>query len=495
MYPKALRLVVVSLETGSIVCLLVLLATPASKHAIVKALVVATILRSLFDILPPLIYEQSAQVSNYLTPYSSFAQFCIADVIILRYFTVVKATFPVIFTVPCLSLALKHSMFGSARRLTTEEASNPFSRRTIILFCIGPFVWALPTIFIPMHKLMQDQRTLQPAIENTTTCCIADGAFQVVSLVLMLIPLVVSIIAGMALVLTLCQYCYGFARQAVGWQPVRVIRFTALIATTITSAILYTIVLVGWVRFEYDHQGKQAVSATLAMSTVWEAIHPWTILFIFAREEVYAQWTTWLRKFVTFGSRRSRQSDGIALRWKWGYADSEQGDEVRFSDGQGYAGNFRSSDTSQFGQYESKIADRDALGTSAQHMEGDLRGSFILKHITSKSTMRTAVDPPSPTIDGLPLPPRTVRCKGESLHEVSIRGNLRAPPTVPDIGRNPYNIATASNDSHSEYGGCTGEGGEVEAQRFRSAWYPSTPCSRSRTSGSTGTFGTHSQEF
>lgn len=100
----------------SMTLITILLATPAQKHPIVNTLLLATILRSLFNALPSLVYEAAPQsMSNDTLQHTGLGQFCIADAIMyvdlfarsiyllirafsLRFFTVVQAALGISFT-------------------------------------------------------------------------------------------------------------------------------------------------------------------------------------------------------------------------------------------------------------------------------------------------------------------------------------------------------------------------------------------------------------
>ncbi|KAI0932164.1 hypothetical protein AcW2_000862 [Taiwanofungus camphoratus] len=267
-----LRIAVITLQLSNVVLLSALLVTPARKHPI------------------------SPQRFAHLLVHSSLGRWCVADAMILSYLTVVKAAFAVSFTSPCLYYALK---FNRKRDPVDAPDSNPhFYTLTLAVLCIGPFVWALPTILIPISRLVHDVQSLQP-IFHSTACIISDSPAQVVNLVLILLPLTLAILISVLLLFILWRYYKlpNFRRTFSVLEPIRLIRFVALVSTIIVSATLYSIVMVMWVRHHTHYQEGTCFHSWLATSSLWEAMCPCIIFCIFAaQEEVYTVWYGWLRQ-------------------------------------------------------------------------------------------------------------------------------------------------------------------------------------------------------
>ncbi|EMD42091.1 hypothetical protein CERSUDRAFT_90689 [Gelatoporia subvermispora B] len=282
--PVALRIAVIVIEVTGIVLLTLLLATPARKHFIVDALVVTTILRSLFDVIPPILREALPGRFADLESHMSILRFCIADQIIVRYLTVVKAAFIVDFTLPVLYLAIKHSSKDKQR----NPAQSPcqFYRTTILTFCAAPFVWALPVLLVPLRSLDRNPLGLKPYF-YAIHCVIADDAFQVVSIVLTMVPMMIALITSTVIVVYLWKFCdLPILSRTLGMlDALRVYRFAALCLTIVISAVLYCAVLGAWAQ---HHIFKYGV---MSASIVWEAISPCIIFLIFfAQKEVYDIW-------------------------------------------------------------------------------------------------------------------------------------------------------------------------------------------------------------
>ncbi|KAJ3488251.1 hypothetical protein NLI96_g2978 [Meripilus lineatus] len=145
---SAIRLAVIVLEVIGILLLSALLVTPAHKHAIVNAIIVAAVLRNVSAVVPMFAYEAIPEQFQQISQHPALSRFCGTFGVLLRYLTVVKAGFAVSFTLPLLYLAVKNSR-------TTDEPRRgaPFRKRTIVALCVTPFIWALPTVFIPFRRL------------------------------------------------------------------------------------------------------------------------------------------------------------------------------------------------------------------------------------------------------------------------------------------------------------------------------------------------------
>ncbi|KAI0788433.1 hypothetical protein C8Q75DRAFT_768467 [Abortiporus biennis] len=311
MSASAERLAIVVLELTGIILLAALLATPAPKHGIVNALIVASILRSICAILPPLAYEALSTQFDHISSHHRIRDFCLVVSIILRYLTVVKAAFSISFTMPMLYLAMKHIWCKDWEGCT-------FPGRAIIAFCIAPFLWAIPAVFIPIPTAMHHFDSLQPTF-YVAVCTITDVPYHIVSLTLMVIPLVVASVASLIFVGIMWRHGYvklPLRSQTLGVLDVtRMLRFGALLFIFVISAIVYTIVMATWVRVQVNPYKPIPMSTLFMISTFWEAITPILMFGIFgAQEEVFAVWRSWWRHFRNIFSTKwetSSESDGF----------------------------------------------------------------------------------------------------------------------------------------------------------------------------------------
>lgn len=304
-----IRTVVIILQLGSIVLLLALLATPTRKHPIVNTFVVASISRSIMDVLPSLLYviRFSSELGTNLESHPGLAHFCIADTLILTYLTITKAAFAISFTLPCLYLA--HKLSRPCERLEASESTSEFYRRTIVALCAGPFVWGLPWVIIVVPALRHPLQ-LHPSF-SSTVCTVHATKAQIATLVFILIPLAIAIIVSLLLLLILWRnYKLPDLHHSVELlHPTRIIRFVALVSTTMVSAVLYSIVLATWVHSRRNIEWTECFQAWQATSAMWEAISPLIYFLIFAaQEEVYTIWYKWLRWATSCCRRRCSRS-------------------------------------------------------------------------------------------------------------------------------------------------------------------------------------------
>ncbi|KAK7694691.1 hypothetical protein QCA50_001879 [Cerrena zonata] len=291
------RLAVIILDLLGIVLLLALLATPAPKHAIVNALAVAAILRSICSVIPPMVYLQMPEMFDAMPLHSKGLQnLCIWTAILTRYLTVVKAAYTVSFTLPLLYLARQHSKQSVT---ATSTGKQVFFTRTVALLTIGPFLWALPAILIPLPTIINNRHALHPMFVQAT-CAIYDNAYQIVSLTQMILPLVLATIVSVIFVSYLWKSAQlPLASHSLGLIDLtRIIRFGALLGIIVLSAILYAFVMGTWARDHLKPRDPMPARTVFMISTIWESVTPILFFLIFgAQEEVFTIWRSWFHGF------------------------------------------------------------------------------------------------------------------------------------------------------------------------------------------------------
>ncbi|OJT04679.1 hypothetical protein TRAPUB_4473 [Trametes pubescens] len=85
MSSSSLSSAVIALEICNIILLSLLMATPAPKHAMVKSLMVACLLRSVLDVLPPIVQKARPadfSVHNLNAQTTTLVSFCVSDSIL-----------------------------------------------------------------------------------------------------------------------------------------------------------------------------------------------------------------------------------------------------------------------------------------------------------------------------------------------------------------------------------------------------------------------------
>ncbi|KAI0651891.1 hypothetical protein C8Q79DRAFT_64246 [Trametes meyenii] len=297
MWADSLTSAVIGLELCNILLLSLLLATPAPKHSMVKSLMVACLLRSILDVLPPIV--DKARPGDFqpdsLNQHTALISFCVSASVLLRYATVVKAAFAVSFTLPALWLAViqirpKRSA-GDYPRLT---------RRMVLLLCVAPFVWALPVLLVPIPPLIQGRIVWAKFYINS--CYFNDDAYAVVSLVFTLVPLGLAVFISCAVVFVISRWSNTVICQRASLCSRRSARFAALVFVTLISASLYAAVLVKWLKEHtaWNQTTARPLRVLVCTSVIWEAITPFLFFVIFAaQDEIYETWLGWLSRFVT----------------------------------------------------------------------------------------------------------------------------------------------------------------------------------------------------
>ncbi|KAI0735132.1 hypothetical protein C8Q76DRAFT_272326 [Earliella scabrosa] len=309
-----LTTVVIVLELCNISLFTLLLATPAPKHSMVTALIISCLLRSILDIAPPIVHKLvPQQLGDQLQNFEAMVSFCVANSILLRYVTVVKSAFAVSFTLPCLSLALLQLQ---PKRSADDYPRLP--RRSILLLCGAPFVWALPVLITPIPQMIRGHTKVVSYAINS--CYFDNTAFTVVSLVFTLIPLAIAVIITAIMGVVIWRFS-DTVLEHPGWLFVktkRFARFAGLVFVTMISATFYTVLLALWIPAHFSWSGKEVnprewrernlVLTKLNLTSVlWEAITPLLFFCIFAaQEEIYETWLGWLSAVFTLPRRKHR---------------------------------------------------------------------------------------------------------------------------------------------------------------------------------------------
>ncbi|OBZ79183.1 hypothetical protein A0H81_01096 [Grifola frondosa] len=412
MSSSSIRVAVIVLELSSVVLLSLLLATPAPKHPIVNALIVACLLRSLLDVLPPIVFEVIPEKFNGTVTERDLARFCIVDGIIVHYLTVVKAAFSVSFTLPCLCM-------------------------TIIMLCMGPFVWSLPVVLVPIPALVRSP--LHPVF-NITACYVRDNAFQIVSLTLTLIPLALAMLVSVSILMILWRYCELPILNHLGsLRSTRIGRFGALVFTIAFSAFLYAAVLAKWIRQHDDWiEGRTSSQVLLTISIVWEAVCPLILFLIFAAQrEVYEMWYDWLccltrrnsptqsgaNSHSTVAYHHPRRHPSEILHWLWapcGSLERAHAEEDLFGP--------RHSTTEMVSEEQAKQRGSGSVDiASAETTFPGRIASLSAKFPPSFHLPPSRPCPPTvPDVVGLNPPPRSVGSRSESPEEALVILYLRA---------------------------------------------------------------------
>ncbi|TFY62908.1 hypothetical protein EVJ58_g3557 [Rhodofomes roseus] len=287
---KPLTFIVIVLQIGGLVLLSALLVTPAQRHPIVNGIVVLSIAHCVIGILPALLYLSNSGFriasKEHFQYDEGWARLCATDSVLLNYVTTAKSAFAISFTMvsphgpchiaaslrgvkPCVYLACKFT--GNRDRLEAQ-ATPHFYKRTVIALCVGPYLWALPLIFLTIHKLQQPL-SMQPHFIGSI-CVVVYNTGQILALLLTLIPLTLAVVASIVLAFILFKYYkLPHLRQSfMLLHPIRIVRFASLVATIVVSAVLYAIVLATWVRYDsvHDLKSETAFRAWLKTSAVWE---------------------------------------------------------------------------------------------------------------------------------------------------------------------------------------------------------------------------------
>ncbi|KAI0801221.1 hypothetical protein C8Q74DRAFT_1364855 [Fomes fomentarius] len=290
---------VIVLELCNILLFTLLLVTPAPKHSMVKALIISCLIRSVLDIIPPIVHKiVPLRMGDELHQHPGMINFCVAQSILLRYLTVAKAAFAVSFTLPCLSLALLQ-----AKPKRSADDYPRLTRRSVLILCAAPFVWALPVLITALPPIIQGQ--IETVYYDINSCYFSATAFTIVSMVFTLIPLAIAVIITSIMGVVIWRYSDTILEQT-GWLFVktkRFGRFAGLVFVTMISAALYTGVISLWFRAHGQSKNHDPVAWRNAnpvtvrfshASVLWEAMTPLLFFFIFAaQDEIYETWQGW----------------------------------------------------------------------------------------------------------------------------------------------------------------------------------------------------------
>lgn len=430
---KPLTHILVVLQFCGLVLLTALLATPAHRHPIVNGIVGLSITRCIIGIVPALLYLSSSRYKaslDKLPQHAGWARFCVADSLLLNYTTIAKSAFAISFTLPCVYLAWK---FTSKHRGRLETRNTPqFFKRTIIMLCVGPFLWALPVILAVIPSLRHPLQ-LNPEFIGEI-CVVNNSAAQILALLLTLIPLTVAVIASMMLLFVLWKY-YKLPDLRHSFEllhPVRIIRFAALVSTIIVSAILYAIVLATWARYRANASDlgcRNTFQAWLKTSAAWESVSPLIFFLIFAaQEEIYSVWWQWIRRWIPHRSFTSSRFDETTLSPGSKKASCNRRPFYIFS----WLLNHRNhTDEEDAGHYDSAIVPSKPHDNH-KGWEEPTAGNRPPRAI-ARQIMHISYAPFTPSHDlrGLPPPPRNQRSRSQNPRESAV---FRAVPSLSALG-------------------------------------------------------------
>ncbi|RPD62905.1 hypothetical protein L226DRAFT_565081 [Lentinus tigrinus ALCF2SS1-7] len=479
---------VIALECCNISLFALLLVTPAPKHSMVKTLIASCLFRSVLDILPPSVHKAARMELDGAVSNNGMISFCIADSILLRYVTVVKAAFAVSFTLPCLYLAIV--------QLQPKRSADDYprlTRHTVLTLCGAPFVWALPVLITPLVPIIRRQGQGQPTTVafNINSCYFDDPAFTVVSLIFTLIPLAIAVLITLIMGIVIWRFSHTMLDHT-GWLFVktkRFARFAALVFVTMISAALYTVVLSLWMVAHKAWMSPQdpvgsdlwrdqhpMLTRMVRTSALWEAITPLLFFIIFAaQEEIYETWRGWLSLIITLPGRKhdGRLADGLRTS------------QLATQDMQ----------SSRTNQLRSFARDRSDL-TLPTFKQPTLPGKIATRPLSSPRRVSYSEGRRGPTSgQGLNPPPRRGRQKSVSTDEQSRSSpRYRLPfmkaPSMTTFG-SQFSAGSRSHRYTSSYGDFTTEsGGPSSTVEVPFTEWPSrNSYHRPETPGSSRTFG------
>ncbi|KAI0669861.1 hypothetical protein C8Q78DRAFT_1079774 [Trametes maxima] len=441
MWADSLTSAVIGLELCNILLLSLLLATPAPKHSMVKSLMVACLLRSILDVLPPIVDKSRPGdfQPEVLNQQIALASFCVSASVLLRYITVAKAAFAVSFTLPALWLAVIQ-----IRPKRSADDYPRLTRRMVLLLCVAPFVWALPVLLVPIPPLVQGRIVWAKFYINS--CYFDDNLFAIVSLVFTLVPLGLAVLISCAVVFVISRWSNTVICQRASLCSRRSARFAALVFVTVISASLYAVVLVKWLKEHsaWDQTTARPLRLLVGTSVIWEAITPLLFFVIFAaQDEIYETWLGWISRFVPLprGLRDGRTEDSPAPQYvTYGSYISPPNQPI-------YSKVPHDADISPGGVhpvYPGKIIAR------------PLSARFI--HRSSYSDRRHHAPTLSvPVVEGLSPPPRPQFSRQPTTDEASRASRFRFPfvhsPSLTAFGSQPSMLSQLNSSSAGELSG------------------------------------------
>ncbi|KAI0639441.1 hypothetical protein C8Q77DRAFT_64065 [Trametes polyzona] len=483
---SSLSSAVIGLEICNILLLSLLLATPAPKHSMVKSLMVACLLRSVLDVLPPVIERARREdfaLPSKLNSHTTLVSFCVSNSILLRYVTVVKAAFAVSFTLPALWLAIIQM-----RPKCSADDYPRLTGRTVLLLCVIPFAWALPVLIVPIPRLIQGN--IFPVSFNINSCYFTDKAFTVVSLVFTLVPLALAVLISGSVIIVISRWSKAMPSHCAAHCTKRSIRFAALVLVTIVSATFYTVVLTLWVA---GHDGWKS-SWPFRLSVIWEAITPMLFFIIFAaQDEIYETWLGWL-SHVVHVPRKERNTDSAMTPPHIGaFSVSVRPKSRLIIDLYGLSVTYDSYISPAGHPTYSKVPhDVEAPVNAAQP---SFPGKIVPRPLSLKffrySMRPTGPDPGMPNANGLTPPPRPPPASKHVTGETPRASRFRLPfaqnASLTAFGSQPSMRSLPNSSSMGEFSG--EEGGGIQATTSDSHDKAPWEGPRSDTPASTRTFG------
>lgn len=106
-------------------------------------------------------------------------------------------------------------------------------------------------------------------------CIAVNQAAQILALVLTLFPLTIAVIASgvLAFILLKCYKLPDLRRSLAVLNPIRIVRFAALLITIVVSAVLYSLVLAVWLQASRGPDSVKvsfSLEAWISIADLWE---------------------------------------------------------------------------------------------------------------------------------------------------------------------------------------------------------------------------------
>ncbi|CAE6464002.1 unnamed protein product [Rhizoctonia solani] len=219
--------------------------------------------------------------------HTALAYFCAVDAILLYLFSAISSGLTVSFTLSLFAVVVKSKHPNISASPRTWRSFRWLWDPSITTLCVAPFIWALPLIGFSIEAVVRTSRTHYPSIYYSNTYCnIDDYTYQLVSGIILGLPLIIAtalILAIIGILTHLAIKNRGRASKSVN-APLA-LRFAAIVTQIFITAI--------FMLCEISLQDDQ-LRGVFDLHIYWTSLTPLIFFFIFGtQQDLMIIWKYW----------------------------------------------------------------------------------------------------------------------------------------------------------------------------------------------------------
>lgn len=219
--------------------------------------------------------------------HTALAYFCAVDAILLYIFSAISSGLTVSFTLSLFAVVVKSKHPGISSSPKTWRSFRWLWDPSTTTLCVVPFIWSLPLIGAGIETIVRTSRNHFPSIYYSNTYCnIDDIPYQLISGIILGLPLIVATALIFAIIGTLAHMAIknrGRASQSVNI-PLA-LRFAAIVIQIFITAILLLCEI---------SLKDEKLRGVFDLHIYWTSVTPLFFFFIFGTQrDLMAIWKYW----------------------------------------------------------------------------------------------------------------------------------------------------------------------------------------------------------